>query len=135
MRHRLRVLEAFAVLAIARIALLTVPLAWIVAATGRIDAGQAGDRPPHAAMDPVSSSVRRALRAGARRLPWHSTCLTRALAGRIMLARRGAPSTLVFGVAVDGETLSAHAWLMTAEGVVCGGRVAPRFLPLAAIRP
>jgi hypothetical protein len=136
--HRLRVLEALAALTLARVALRVMPFRWIVALVGCAATVGDDDRPRRASTDPVSAGVRSALRAGARRLPWHSTCLTRALAGRMMLSRRGVPSTLVFGVTNDGGRdgagIAAHAWLMTADGTVCGGREAPRFRPLAAIR-
>ncbi len=134
MRYRLRVLEAIAALTAARLALLVLPFAWIAGAAGRVDGGDAHDRPRRATTDPVSVDVRGALRAGVRRLPGRTTCLARAIAGRMMLARRGRPSTLVLGVASSRETVSAHAWLMTADGYVCGGRAARRFRPLAAIR-
>jgi len=134
-RHRLLVIEAMVILTAARLALLVLPFAWIARAAGTVDRAQAQDRPRGATTDPVSMGVRGALRAGVRRLPWHTTCLVRAMAGRMMLAWRGRPSTLVIGVAAaEGQTLSAHAWLVTADGCVCGGREAERFRPLAAIR-
>lgn len=133
-RSRLRVIEAIAVLTAARLALLVLPFGWIVGAAGRIDGGHAHDRPRRATTDPVSLEVRGALRAGVRRLPWRTTCLARAMAGRMMLSSRGTRSTLVLGVAANGETVAAHAWLTTADGWVCGGREARRFRPLAAIR-
>ena len=133
-RHRLRVIEAIAVLTAARVALLVLPFAWIAGAAGRVEDGHAHDRPVRATTDPVSLQVRGALRAAVRRLPWRTTCLPRAIAGRMMLAWRGTPSTLVFGVAADGDSVAAHAWLMAADGWVCGGREARRFRPLAAIR-
>jgi hypothetical protein len=133
-RHRLRVIEAIALLTAARVALLVLPFAWIAGAAGRVDGGHAQDRPQRATTDPVSLEVRGALRSAVRRLPWHTTCLARAIAGRMMLARRGTPSTLVLGVASNGDTFAAHAWLMAADGCVCGGREARRFRPLAAIR-
>jgi hypothetical protein len=132
--HRLRVIEAIAVLTAARLALLVLPFSWIAGATGRVEGGHANDRPRQAATDRVSREVRGALRAGVRRLPWRTTCLVRAMAGRLMLAMRGTPSTIVLGVAAHGDTMSAHAWLMAGDGCVCGGREAQRFRPLAAIR-
>jgi hypothetical protein len=134
-RHRVMVIEAIVVLTAARLALLLLPFAWIAGAAGNVDDAQAHDRPSRATTDPVSLSVRGALRAAVRRLPWRTTCLGRAMAGRLMLAWRGTPSTLVLGVASEGKTFSAHAWLVTADGCVCGGREAERFRPLAAIRP
>jgi hypothetical protein len=133
-RHRLRTIEAIACLTAARLALLVLPFSWIAAAVGQPEAAQAGDRAYQATTNPVSKGVRVALRAAVRRLPWHTSCLTRAIAGHMMLAWRGTPATLVLGVASDGKTISAHAWLMTADGCVCGGREAERFRPLAAIR-
>jgi hypothetical protein len=134
-RHRLLVIEAIVILTAARLALLTLPFAWIARTAGNVDRAQAQDRPRGATTDPVSVAVRGALRAAVRRLPWRTTCLVRAIAGRVMLAWRGRPSTIVFGVAAaDESTVSAHAWLVTADGCVCGGREAERFRPLAAIR-
>jgi hypothetical protein len=128
------VLEALVALTMAHLALQVFPFAWIVSAAGHAGAGRADDRSRRVTTDPVALNVRRALRAGARRLPWRATCLTKALAGKMMLVRRGTPSTLVFGVAADGRTVSAHAWLTTATGTVCGSREAQRFRPLAVIR-
>jgi hypothetical protein len=133
-RHRWRTIEAIVLVTAARLALLLLPFAWIARATGNVDDAQLRDRPPRASTDPVSSDVRGALRAAARRLPWRTTCLARAIAGRMMLAWRGRPSTLVLGVAAHGESVSAHAWLIAADGYICGGREAQRFRPLAAIR-
>jgi hypothetical protein len=133
-RHRVMAIEAIAVLTAARLALLLLPFSWIAGAAGRVDGGHARDLPRRATTDRVSLEVRSALRAGVRRLPWHSTCLARAIAGRLMLGWRGTPTTLVLGVAPNGESVAAHAWLIAADGYVCGGREAQRFRPLAAIR-
>lgn len=133
-RHRLRVVEATAALMAARLALLVLPFAWIARAAGPVDSGRVHDRPLRATTDPVSLGVRGALRAGARRLPGRTTCLARAMAGRMMLAWRGRRSTLVIGVASDRNGVSAHAWLLTGDGYVCGGRDAGKFHPLAAMR-
>ena len=133
-RRRLRTIEAIVLVTAARLALVMLPFAWIASAAGNVDGAHLRDRPRRASTDPVSSDVRGALRAAVRRLPWHTTCLARALAGRLMLAWRGRPSTLVLGVASDGKSLSAHAWLVTDDGYVCGGRDAQRFHPLAAMR-
>jgi hypothetical protein len=128
------VLEAAAALTAARLALRVLPFAWIARAAGTVESGRLHDQPLRATTDPVSLGVRGALRAAARRLPGRTTCLARAMAGRMMLAWRGTPSTLVLGVASDGNGVSAHAWLMAGDGYVCGGRDAPRFHPLAAMR-
>lgn len=80
-----------------------------------------------------AATVARALAAASSRLPFETTCLTRALAGRLMLGRRRIPSTVVLGVRRDEAQLQAHAWLAVADGVVCGGEEAPHYHPLAAL--
>jgi hypothetical protein len=44
-------------------------------------------------------------------LPFPATCLRRSLVLHGLLARRGAPSRVCFGVAKNGDVLSAHAWV------------------------
>lgn len=61
-----------------------------------------------------------AVRSITRALPWsvHASCLTQALAGWIMLTRRGTESRVRIGVSSPAEHgFKAHAWLE------CGGRV------------
>jgi hypothetical protein len=61
-----------------------------------------------------------------------ATCLTQALAARVLLVRRGYPTCLRIGVA-RSETgqFQAHAWVEYAGSVVIGGADAPmRFTPL-----
>ena len=84
--------------------------------------------------DTVACAVRRAIASAACRLPWHSSCLARALAGRMMLRRRGVPCHLVFGVTKKAGTVHAHAWLMANSGVVCGGSEASAYQPIALFR-
>jgi hypothetical protein len=60
-------------------------------------------------------------------------CLTIALAGQILLGRRGIPSRLRIGVLKkEGGRLVGHAWLEGEEGVLLGGVAAElqRFVPL-----
>ncbi|PAP75865.1 lasso peptide biosynthesis B2 protein [Rubrivirga marina] len=66
------------------------------------------DTPPEALPSGVVE-VRRALRRASRRHA--NTCLAQALAGRVMLRRRGLPSTLSLGARKEGERLAFHAWL------------------------
>ena len=69
-----------------------------------------------------------ALGVAGRRTPWTSTCLARALAGHVMLHRRGISSTLTLGVA---PSLAAHAWLRCGAFDVCGGAEAESYTPVA----
>lgn len=67
----------------------------------------------------------------ARRMPWRTTCLVQAVAGKLLLARRGIASTIRFGVTTNGGALAAHAWLIVGNDTVLGGDVAADFQPLA----
>jgi transglutaminase superfamily protein len=78
--------------------------------------------------------VRRAILRIAERLPWHSSCLVRALAARIMLRRRHLPSVLQFGVGRTLTELSAHAWVRCGEINVVGTETASDYAPIAAFR-
>jgi transglutaminase superfamily protein len=63
-----------------------------------------------------------AIEAGGRRLGRLSTCLTRALAGELLLDSNAAPVTLTIGVRrTDAGTLEAHAWLARNGRVLLGG--------------
>jgi len=47
-------------------------------------------------------------------LPWKNLCLSRSMAGFIMLRRRGIPAVMVAGVKFSEDcSLQAHAWIDT----------------------
>ena len=72
------------------------------------------------------------IRNAARLVPGAS-CLTQALSGQIVLARRGKTSQVRIGVARDEQgRFIAHAWLVSEGRVVLGGAEAniKRFTPL-----
>ena len=53
--------------------------------------------------------------------PWDSNCLAQALAGSLMLHRRGVSGTVYLGVAKDNpESLAAHAWLRSGDQIIAG---------------
>ena len=132
--HRLRVLEAMAALTTAGLLLRILPFRsiMVLVGIGRARAGE--DVVLHRTSDPVAAAVGVAVNRAAARLPWHSTCLVRALAGRLMLMRRGVPSLVVFGVTKRMEHIHAHAWLVAGDGTVCGGREGAGFQPIAAFQ-
>jgi len=47
-------------------------------------------------------------------------CLPRALAAQAMLRRRGIASRLCLGVARDGRSLAAHAWVEVGQEIIIG---------------
>lgn len=78
-------------------------------------------------------AVTQRLRRVADRLPWHSTCLVRALSGRMLLARRGLRGGVVrFGVKAGADgCVAAHAWLIFGPVTLLGEDEAEGFQPLA----
>lgn len=75
-----------------------------------------------------------AVEAAGCRLPRASTCLTRALASQVLLARRGYPALVRIGVAGGGELgLEAHAWVESGGEVVVGGPGTKRYAILTTL--
>jgi hypothetical protein len=96
--------RAFVALAVARVALVLVPLGWLRAWAQRLGGpGQPVDR------------IVWAVSAATRRMPG-ATCLVSAFALQRLLSREGHASELHIGVAKRDSELAAHAW------IVCEGR-------------
>ena len=118
-------MEAAVWLALARLAILVLPFRWLAPHLGR----HMAQSPPEAAapamlLNRISWSVR----AAGRHLPWESTCLTMAMAGKAMLRRRGIASTLYLGVAREPAAgIQAHAWLRCGERILTGGQTMAEF--------
>lgn len=67
-------------------------------------------------------------------LPGNKTCLIRALAAQVLLARRGYPALLHLGVLKsEGGKFQAHAWLESEGEVLIGGEEAKPFTPLTTL--
>jgi hypothetical protein len=80
-------------------------------------------------------AIRRALLRAARRLPWHSSCLVRAVGGHFMARRRRLPSVIHLGARANpSQELSAHAWLCCGEIDVVGAEIAEEYTPIVAFR-
>src|SRR5262245_55119012 len=62
-------------------------------------------------------------------LPFPPTCLRQSLVLYSLLERRGVPSRFCLGVAKDGSTLDAHAWI-ECDGVTLGAAANTRFREL-----
>jgi hypothetical protein len=114
-------LEAVFWLGLARLAILVLPFRRLAPWLGRHMAQspeEAGAAPPEL-LDRLSWAVA----AASRHAPWECKCLAQAIAGKAMLRRRGAASTLYLGLAKDRETqLQAHAWLRCGERILTGQR-------------
>jgi len=112
LRRRLRI-EALAALLAARVAVCFVStrrlLTWAARPPGRPRRFADPDLPAQvaAAVDYVGSKT-------------GAVCLPRALAAQAMLRRRGIASRLCLGVARDGRSLAAHAWVEIGQQVIVG---------------
>jgi transglutaminase superfamily protein len=63
-----------------------------------------------------------------------ATCLTRALATEVLLARRGLEPAVCIGVRrPDRETLQAHAWVEVDGRILSGGGDTEQYIPLGSI--
>ena len=118
--------ETVVLLSLARLAVLLLPFRWVAPLLGEEGAQTPTvGNPAHVAS---ILAVRKALRKVPKRVPWTSKCLDQAIAGKIMLARRGIPSTVYFGVkSGDKGQIDAHAWLRSGPFYVSGGATRNRF--------
>ncbi|WP_444665625.1 lasso peptide biosynthesis B2 protein [Cereibacter changlensis] len=106
-------------------------LAWITVARVRValwrqqaDAVRAGIAALDAAQPVPIGDLREvvwSVRAAARLMPG-ATCLTQALSGQYLLARRGYVSTVRLSLPrAERSKLKPHAWLMAGETIALGG--------------
>lgn len=135
-RRRALVVEAVLWLALARIALLTMPFQKIARRLGTFR-GPAEGRA--AALDPgaaghaeTAREIGWAVTRAARYLPFKAVCLPQAMAAKLMLRRRGVVAVLSFGVGRDaGGAFESHAWLYAAGVEVTGYPIAAQFTEIA----
>jgi hypothetical protein len=110
-------------LGLARALILTVPFRWLARRLGPMN-----EETPY--IEETDGTLRRvalAMRTVSRHTPWNSNCLAQALAGKVILSRRGLQSTLYLGVAKDGERMEAHAWLRCGSAIVTGAAGKDRY--------
>ena len=112
-------MEAYVWLGLSRTAILLIPFRRIAPLLGQTMT----ITPDHELPDmtfPLQISW--AVRTAARFTPWESKCLAQAMSARIMLKRRGYPTTLYLGLAKkERNELSAHAWLRCGSRILTGG--------------
>lgn len=103
-----------------KVALYVLPFRWIAPRLGR-PADPSAPSPTVEQLD-AAKRVTWAIKIAARNLPWHSRCLVRAVAAKVMLQRRGLPSTLYLGMRREADLeVSSHAWLRVGELSLIGG--------------
>ena len=129
--ERRRVTEAVASLILAAILLRILPFRRVASILGDTTTGSESAMLGHRE---TAAAVARAVARAHRGLPWQSTCLVQALAGRLMLGRRAVPCTVHFGVEKSDTPhgFAAHAWLCAADIMVTGEAPSPRYTPIAA---
>jgi Transglutaminase-like superfamily len=128
-------LEALVCLGLARAAVLTLPFRWVACFFGRpVEQNSAFAGGPALQLPiPEARAVAQAIARVKRHTPWHSNCLAQAVAGLVMLRRRGISGTLYFGMARNSQgALEAHAWLRSGGAILTGGRGLNRFAVVAA---
>jgi hypothetical protein len=119
---RVLLARALGWVALARGALWFVPFTRLRAAADRLRASGLRRR-----TDPAR--VAWAVETAARAVP-RATCLSQALAADAMLRRAGRTPTLRIGVAKEGGSLEAHAWLELDGSVLVGDHDLHRYTPL-----
>lgn len=115
-------LEAFCALALARAIALCLPFRRIARMIG--DLGTDGPASLPSEQEDAAAKVGWAVAAMARYVPWDGRCLTQAIAGWRMLARRGIVGTVYLGVAgapASSDKMVFHAWLRCGTKFVTGG--------------
>jgi hypothetical protein len=127
--ERRLVVEAYAVVALVRLALTLLPYRLLRRARRPVlrVAAALGARPCD------DSSLVAGVRVAARHVPG-ATCLTQAIALHILLARRKIASDLVVGVTRRDGRFEAHAWVDRGGETLIGGDV-EHFNPLLRVGP
>jgi hypothetical protein len=128
-QDRLLLLEGTLWLAVAGLAIAALPFRLV----GRLAAA------PIRRLEPLPQERRReakriswAIAVAAPRVPWRTVCFQKGLAAQFMLRRRGVPSVLYYGAAMDSRgELSAHVWIRDGDVDVIGGEMASRYALLA----
>ncbi len=119
--ERILLMEAFALLGLARLLVLTVPFRWLARTLGAHMRESAQDTA--SAELETARMIGQAVVSAAGNTPWESVCLPQAVAGLWMLKRRGIAATLYLGVVKTDRTperMAAHAWLRCGDRILTG---------------
>ncbi len=119
--------QVFVLLGVARLALRVIPFRRLAR---RLGALQTDAPPEHLAQ---ARRVSLAIARISPYTPWTSNCFPQALVAKYWLRRRGIPTTLYLGVALNktadapNSEMTAHAWLRCGPLLVTGGRGHERY--------
>jgi hypothetical protein len=113
-------LEAALFLALVRPAVMILPFRWIAPWLGHYMAESSRTTPVE--HEELAERVGWCVRSAGGNLPGESRCLAQGVAGKLMLKRRGIPSTLYLGASKDEQHLVRyHAWLRSGSTIITGG--------------
>lgn len=121
-RDQVRLVAAWSLLGLSRLAILLLPFRVVGRALGE----HRDPRSDVPATVPDDLTLLRAARIGAmvrlaaEHTPWRSDCYPQALTARVLLGLARVPHVVSFGVRRDGDALVAHAWVRVADGIVTG---------------
>lgn len=121
--------EATLWLGVARGAVLLFPFRWIAPYLGRLN--EETTQVCLSSEQAVAVDIAWVIRLSSTVTPWRSNCLVQAITGKMMLWRRGIPSTLYLGLKKDDHQLEAHAWLRVGAQMVTGGEIQGKFNPIS----
>lgn len=114
--------QAYLLLGLTRLAIVTLSFRRLARYLGPLQAETPADAPPEHLT--AARRIAWAIRRTSPYTPWTSNCFPQAITGKILLRRRGIPSTLYLGAAFseDKSGLEAHAWLRCGPLYVTGGK-------------
>lgn len=130
--ERLLLLEAFILLGIARLLVLSIPFRWLAVSLGKHMRESAPQAEPADLQQ--ARLIGQAIRSVANNTPWDSVCLPQAVAAQWMLKWRRIAATLYLGVAkadARPEQLAAHAWLRCGDVILTGAAGHRQFTAVA----
>ncbi len=126
-------IEAYWWLWLAMLLVRFVPFRWWSRWLGQL--GHATSDGDLAAPDYTVRRVKWAIAAAGAQVPWHSTCLMNAFAGKMLLRRRRVASTVYLGARRSQDALNtrlaAHAWLRVGSQIILGADEAAYYQPVA----
>lgn len=132
-RYWLGAAETVPALAIAWSLVFIVPFRWTARYFGGATTPSSPSQEPQKQIARACYVARRLERVAAH-VPWRTTCLVRAIAGALLLRRRGIATTIRLGVNRGDNGLAAHAWLLVGDTIVLGGTISSDYQPLADLR-
>lgn len=116
-------LPAWCLLGLARLTVLTIPVARFAPWLGEHRGAAALSLLPTLAQRQRALQIGRIIRSAAGYTPWDSNCFAQALVARMLLRRYAIPHVIFFGVGRQGikaGSLEAHAWVTAGAEAVTG---------------